>query len=211
MALYRPALLRAAEACGVQPDEPALARSGEILARHNTRIYPRTVEIGAGRIFSEVFASWDLAQLEQLTAAIEAFFGFFQQRLVSYPESVAVLDGLRQAGFHTGILTDVPYGMPRTFVESDLRAAGLESKVDILLTSVEVGSRKPAPAGFSALAQALGVQTSELCYVGNEQKDITGALAVGAVAVLVDRESRRPGWSQTHTIRDLSELRGLLS
>jgi putative hydrolase of the HAD superfamily len=96
--------------------------------------------------------------------------------------------------------------MPRSFVQADLAAAGLSEHVDLLLTSLEAGWRKPHPEAFQALATALGAQVSDLVYVGNEQKDVQGVHAAGGKAVLIDREGRRPDWGQDRTISSLLEL-----
>lgn len=211
-ALYAPALARVAAVCNVQPDAVAYTQAEAILALHNTRLHPRTIEIGAERIFTEILTTWAVPAVERkLPAALAAFFTFFQQRLTAYIESAAVLTALRARGVPLGALTDVPYGMPRSFVENDLHLSGLAPLLEVVLTSVEVGERKPAPAGFHALAAALHTPTTALWYVGNEEKDIVGSRAAGATAVLIDRENRQPRWGQAHTIRDLRELPALLT
>jgi putative hydrolase of the HAD superfamily len=209
-ALYPAALGSVARRLKAAPTPAQLNDAGHILARYNTRLHPRTREIAAGEIFREVLAAWRLPP-NPAHAALEAFFGFFQQRMTPYPETLSVLRDLRALGARLGVLTDVPYGMPRALVERDLAGANLTALVDELLTSVEVGWRKPEPAGFRALAAKLGVAANELWLVGNEEKDIAGALTAGARAVLVDRENRRPNWGQAHTIRRLSELPVMLS
>lgn len=211
VSLYRPALARVALACGVAPGIPAFERAEQILSRFNTRLHPRAGEVPAETIFREVLSTWGVDDEPAIGAAIAAFFGFFQQRVIAYPESAELLSRLRQEGIRVGALTDVPYGMPRTFVEKDLRAVKLESLIDPWLTSVEVGFRKPADAGFHLLARGLGVTGENLWFVGNEEKDMAGAVAAGATAVLIDRERRNPRWGQHHTIRSLSELIELIT
>lgn len=207
-ALYPAALQRVADQIRVTPTKAQLDQAALVLARYNTRLHARRKEISAAEIFREVLAPWNL-DLASLTAAPEAFFGFFQQRMSSYPETAVVLQALRTRGIRVGVLTDVPYGMPRALVERDLAGAGFTHLVDELLTSVEVGWRKPDPAGFRALATRLGVRESEWWFVGNEEKDIAGALAAGATPVLVDREGRRPTWGQTFTVKNLREIPAL--
>ena len=109
----------------------------------------------------------------------------------------------------TGVLTDAPYGMPRNLVLEDL--TGLRSYLDAVVTSVEAGYRKPHVAGFQMLAAALGVPVRNMIYVGNERKDIEGALSAGAVAVLIDRDQQGPNWDQDHTIDTMLDLRGILT
>ena len=102
---YTEALTAVWEACGCgrtssangsdrttmrSPSEAELSRAATVLARYNTRLNPRTVEVpAAARIFSEVLACWDWgrpsAGSEQepsgktISLAEEAFFGLFQQ------------------------------------------------------------------------------------------------------------------------------------
>lgn len=205
-ALYPAALAQTAGHCGLIIRQSEISAAATILTRYNTRLNPRTDEFPAQQIFREILAAWPGASQTLLESAIEAFFSFFQQRVVAYPESSSVLRNLRQHGLRTGALTDAPYGMPRRFVQEDLAGTGLEPHLDAWLTSVEVGHRKPHPAGFAALAKALGIEIAELCYVGNEEKDIRGAKSAGAKAILVDRERMAPDWGQNHTVCDLNEL-----
>lgn len=210
VSLYPVALERVAASCGATLTAEQFAAAAEVLSRFNTRLHPRPEEIPADVIFTEVLSLWRLPSAPHVAAAVEAFFGFFQQRLQNYPETAEALAALRARGIRTGVLTDVPYGMPRTFVQRDLADAKLEGAVDFLLTSVEVGWRKPEPAGFLALARELEVEPGELWFVGNEEKDIVGALAAGATAVLIDREGKAPRWGQQHTLHDLRALAGLI-
>lgn len=207
---YRAALASVATRCAAHPEPAGFAHAADILARHNTRLHPRRHEVGAEDIFREILAAWSLDPAPHLAGAIAAFFEFFQQHLAAYPESAEVLGQLRTRGIRTGVLTDVPYGMPRPFVQRDLDGAGLNALLDAVLTSVDVGWRKPESAGFRALALRLGVPIDWLWYVGNEEKDVIGARGAGAISVLIDREDRRPQWGQHYTLRSLRELPALL-
>lgn len=186
-------------------DAESIVSAEVILARHNTRLNPRTREISAETIFDEILAAWRWPS-ETKVNAIEAFFGFFQQRLVAYPETREVLKALRKRGVRIGVLTDVPYGMPRYLVERDLAEAGLSDCVDVLMTSVDVAHRKPAPEGFLAMAKSLQVPVASLVYVGNEPKDIAGPKAASARAVLIARDGKRPVLGQDATIAGLADL-----
>jgi putative hydrolase of the HAD superfamily len=209
-ALYPQALAHVAQHCALPlgPDETRAAE--EILKRYNTRLHPRTKETTAQIIFAEIVSRWPVAAADRSDEIIAAFFAFFQQRVVTYSDTVPTLTALRTQGVPVGMLTDAPYGMPRDFVQRDLAAVAIAGLLDTWLTSVDVGWRKPEPVGFRALASSLGTTVEQLCFIGNEEKDVRGALAAGAIAVLVDRERKRPDWGQHHTIRDLSELPALL-
>lgn len=209
-ARYPDALAAVAKSCQAQPTAAQTARAKEILTQHNTRIVPRTKEIAAEKIFASILDAWELDAAHHSVAAIESFFSFFQQHLSTYPETVPVLKALRTRGFPTGILTDVPYGMPQTFVQRDIAGAGIAGLFDILLTSVEVGLRKPEPAGYHELARRLGVAPYEMLFVGNEPKDVIGAKRAGAWAALIDRNGTAPKQGQDFTLSTLTDLEEIL-
>jgi putative hydrolase of the HAD superfamily len=208
--LYAEALGHVAVRCEINLQARAITDAVAVLARHNTRLHPRREEISARAIFSRILALWELPVKHHLDSTLETFFGFFQQRLHVYPETEEVLTVVRDRGLRVGVLTDVPYGMPREFVERDLAGAKLSGLVDVLLTSVEVGWRKPEPVGFQTLAHKLQVAAVDLWFVGNEQKDIAGARAVGATTVLIDRDGHAPTWGQHYTVRNLHEIIALI-
>lgn len=209
--LYSQALLRVADACHAKLTPEQLEAAEQVLKQHNTRIFPRSHEVTAAEILSNVLRAWELTNDPHLPAAVETFFTFFQQRMDVYPDTIPALASLRQRGARVGILTDVPYGMPRTFVRRDLAGAGISDLIDALLTSVEVGVRKPEPAGYLALASRLGVAPREMLYVGNEPKDVIGACRAGVVAVLLDRTGHGGSHGQQFTVATLSNISDLVS
>lgn len=211
VSLYPKALLCVANACNAKPTPEQFTAAEQILKLHNTRIFPRSQEVTAEEILSGVLRAWDLADAQHLPAAVETFFTFFQQRMDVYPDTIPALASLRQRGVPVAILTDVPYGMPRTFVQRDLESAGISDLIDVLLTSVEVGVRKPEPAGYLALASRLGVAPCEMLYVGNEPKDVIGACRAGITAVLLDRTGNGGSHGQQFTISTLAGLGRLSS
>jgi putative hydrolase of the HAD superfamily len=204
-----PAALAAVARVGGHDLTPERLQSGtSVLLRYNTRRTPRRGdrEYAAEQIFRELLAAWG-SSLEFLTPSIAAFFDHFRQTLRAFPESAVVLATLHELGVPTGLLTDVPYGMPQNLLLADLSQAGLSIPDDRLLTSTMVGYRKPQPAGFRALARALGVSCDRLMYVGNERKDVDGGNAAGCQTVLLWRsDDEAPVWGQTFTIRSLEEL-----
>jgi len=210
VSLYPEALRCVAKACKVAPASGQFDAAAQVLSRYNTRIVPRTNEVTAEEILSLVFRSWDHDAIADLPGAIEAFFTFFQQNMCAYPETATVLAALRQQSIPTGILTDVPYGMPRAFVQRDLDGAGISRCFDALLTSVEVGVRKPETAGYLALASRLGIAPQEILYVGNEPKDVIGASRAGVVAVFLDRTGSGGKHGQDFTIPTLLGIRDIL-
>jgi putative hydrolase of the HAD superfamily len=205
---YREALTQAAETCQLTFDDHAMALAESILARYNTRLNPRSKEVSAAQIFTEILNAADLP-LQHLDPVRHAFFRFFQRKALVYEDAIPTLQWLHQKNLKLGILTDVPYGMDRFFVEQDMVSFSLY--VDLLLTSVDVGIRKPEPGGYLELAHRLGVLPSEMAYVGNEPKDIEGAKQAGMLAILVNRTGRQSLAGQDLEISSLCELQAVLS
>jgi putative hydrolase of the HAD superfamily len=185
-----------------------------VLTRYNTRSNPRTREIASSDIvFEEILRLWgvvDAGDSAVLGRAGRSFFRYFQKDAVAYPDAPPALEALRAAGVPIGLLSDVPYGMDRALLDEDLTAVGLGSGIDVVLTSVDVGWRKPETSGFEMLAKRLGVPADDMVYVGNERKDIEGANAAGMVSVLIDRAGAAPSWGQRYRITSLRELPTLI-
>ena len=114
------------------------------------------------------------------------------------------LHDLTRHGVRVGVLTDVPYGRPRGFVERDL--APIAEYLDATFMSVEVGCRKPHPSGYLMLAEWLGVEPFDMAHIGNEEQGIVGANEAGMFSVLIDRTGERSDFGQRRTTASLQEL-----
>jgi putative hydrolase of the HAD superfamily len=147
---------------------------------------------------------------EHVEAAVDAFFGYVRKDLVAYPDAARVLRELKSRGYRVGALTNVPYGMPHHVIQEDLEQTGLAPLLDAMVTSADVGERKPSPQPYRWLAGMLGVDTTQMAYVGNKDTDMEGALSVGAVGVLIDRVYKPSDYGQTATVAELSGLLDLL-
>jgi len=201
---YPRALTEVGHACGRSVSADDLSSAEAILLRYNTRESPRLEEVSAEAIFSAILRGWSVPD-RFLPDAIDAFFAFFRRKSFRYPDVDGCLKALRSIRVPVGVLTDVPYGMPKRFVQQDLASAGLAGMFDCVLTSVDVGFRKPHAKGFMALAKALNRAPARMIYVGNEKKDVEGARSAGLVAVLLDREGGAE-YGQHHALSTLAEL-----
>ncbi len=206
--LYQEALAQVAKICLYQGGKEALDQAGSILAKYNTRLYPRTSEVSADTIFGEVLMAWGIADHLLLNVAKRAFFSFFQRTMLTYVDTLPTLQTLKAKGIKIGILTDVPYGMEREYVEHDLQS--IAEYIDVFITSVEAGYRKPDAHGYLELARRLDVQPDMMIFVGNEEKDIVGANNAGMLSVLLDREGKNISYGETWKISSLAELSTLL-
>lgn len=201
--LYREALIEIMDAINIPCTEERIHYAEHVLSLYNTRINPRDYEIKDTEIFNAVLAKWG-ADSRNVGQAIHVFFSFFQQRSKVYEDTVSMLKELKRKNIRIGILTDVPYGMSKPYVQRDI--GPIREYIDVLLSSVDVGYRKPRTEGFAQLARELGTAVDQMIYVGNEQKDITGANQSGAVSVLINREQQAVDWGQRITILSLSEV-----
>jgi putative hydrolase of the HAD superfamily len=176
----------------------------EILSKYNTRMNYREVEVSSNQIFSEMLEAWNLNKDSYLSKIKKAFYSYFQRTSHLYDDTVITLENLKKQGVRIGILTDVPYGMDRDYVLNDIEA--FKGYIDVLLTSVDVGFRKPNKQGYSDLLNNLDVAANEMVFVGDEQKDILGANSMGIYSVLINRTSTIKEYGQRKMISSLKEL-----
>lgn len=205
--LYEPALKHIFEKCETSLSDKDIQMAAAILMKYNTRENLRQNEVSSKTIFTEILDSLNLPH-DMLDAARESFYSFFQSDAVCYDDVVDTLRYFRAAGVKIGALTDVAYGMDNSFSLKDI--AIIHNYFDIVLTSVDVGFRKPNAAGYLALLKAFDASPSQMIYVGDEQKDMVGANALGIVSVLIDRNGTSPDWGQMYTVQSLLDIRDLI-
>ncbi|TQK30520.1 HAD-IA family hydrolase [Arthrobacter sp. SLBN-53] len=96
-----------------------------------------------------------------------------------YPDTAAVLNGLRGNGIKTAVVSNIAFDL-----RPALAAAG--TGADEYVLSFEVGAVKPDPAIFSTALARLGVDAEETLMVGDSEEADGGARAVGCAFALVD-------------------------
>lgn len=207
---YRRALIKIMNDLGANINDKhdkLLNKAEDILSRYNTRINPRDYEVTDMHIFNDIFNVWGLDK-QYIPQAINVFFGFFQQESKVYEDTKDILKALKEKNVRVGILTDVPYGMNKTLVLRDIEP--IKEYIDAIITSVDVGYRKPRIEGFKRLAKELKTEENKMIYVGNELKDITGANCAGMRSVLINRSGESVNWNQDINIKNLTELLRLM-
>lgn len=201
--LYEPALRKVFEECGMAYSGEKIKNGEAILTKYNTRVNYRETEVKADTIFGELLGEWGM-EGSMLYRAKSAFYSFFQAEAVPYPDTLELLAELKREGIRIGILTDVAYGMDNEFSLKDI--SGLMDYVDVCLTSVDVGFRKPHEAGFRQLMSDLDAAPDEMLFVGDEEKDIKGANQIGMGSVLIDRSHAPKLFGQRYSISQLIHL-----
>ncbi len=104
-----------------------------------------------------------------------------------YPETVPVLEALRDAGYRMGLVSNTPWGTPDYLWEKQIDRFGLSGFFEVRLFSSGIGFQKPDTRIFRAALRAMGASPEEALFVGDEpQADIDGARRAGlATAWLV--------------------------
>lgn len=101
---------------------------------------------------------------------------------IKYPFTESTLIKLRQMGLKLGILTN---GESR-LQQNKLKLLNLESFVDEIVISGDVGAQKPDPLPFKIISDKLKILPHELLYVGdNPLNDVEGSRNAGFVPVWV--------------------------
>ncbi|MBD5157572.1 MAG: HAD family hydrolase [Butyrivibrio sp.] len=178
----------------------------EVLLKYNTRVNYREWETTSDCIFNEILKRWGLQT--DLYTLKSGFYSFFKADAEPYPETVDTMKKLKQNGIKIGILTDVAYGMDNEFSLADISV--LSDFIDVSVTSVDVGYRKPNSAGYLKLLNSLGVYPDEMIFIGDEEKDIIGAKKLGIVSALINRSKEIKDFGQDYTLESLSGIFSVL-
>jgi putative hydrolase of the HAD superfamily len=127
-------------------------------------------------------------------------------------EVISVLEGLRGAGYRTGLVSNVSL-LPHLMRE-DLHRLGIGRHLDETVFSSETGVRKPDPRIFSEALERIGTAAADTVFVGDRLlDDVSGAHAVGMRAVQTRqfRQEHDPDVMPDAVIDHLRELPGVLS
>ncbi len=204
--LYRSGLEQAAAAANITLSEDMISAATDVLLKYNTRVNYREWETTSDCIFKEILKKWELhTDLYTLKAG---FYSFFKADAEPYPETIDTMEKLKQNGIKIGILTDVAYGMDNEFSLEDI--AVLADFIDVSITSVDVGYRKPNSAGYLKLLDSLKVTPYEMLFIGDEEKDINGAKKLGMISALINRSKETKDFGQDYTLDSLSGIFSVL-
>jgi putative hydrolase of the HAD superfamily len=116
-----------------------------------------------------------------------------KQVLAEEDDGVKFFDGVRQTlidlknlGFYLGIVTDT--ANPISIKLGWFEQGGFEHVWDSIISSQEVGVRKPDPGIYRAALRQLGVTADQAVFVGHKMTELDGAKAVGMVTVAFNYE-----------------------
>ena len=208
--------LRATEPVfGVWTDE-------ELLRRHSVELEAMHLEVLAGR------QSIDDARAERFRRLFEAAAGqaaphgraaelarcyrsAYEGAWHAVPGSIALLTALRAAGFSIAIVTNNIVAEQQL----KLRHCGLDSLIDALITSEEVGAAKPDVRIFEAALERLNLAAEQVVMIGDAwHTDIAGAIAAGIRPIWLNRRNQSspdPGVSEMRSFEPIAEALALIT
>jgi putative hydrolase of the HAD superfamily len=107
---------------------------------------------------------------------------------VRYLPGIEALVGELASEYRLAVVTNT---QDTILVPSHLEAMGLTSQFEAVITSVEVGWRKPHPTIYSTVLEALQVSASSAVFVGDTfGPDFLGPEQAGIMAFLIDPQHR---------------------
>ncbi len=133
----------------------------------------------------------------------------FKKVAVKFDFTNPMLDSLRESGILTGLITN-----GRHEVQSEkLKMLELTDKFDKVIISGDTPYGKPDKEIFLMMADGLGIDISEMMYVGDHPKlDVDGSRRAGCTAVWVKTtgtwifpEIEKPEW-QVETVAEIPEI-----
>jgi 2-haloacid dehalogenase len=129
--------------------------------------------------------------------------------LDAFPEVPDTLTRLRQAGLRTAILSN---GSPR-MLDAVVKAAGLKSLLDAVLSVEDVGVYKPHPKVYQLAVDRLGIPAAAIAFQSSNAWDAYAASAFGMQVVWCNRYGQRPErlpGVPARTVKSLAELPALV-
>jgi putative hydrolase of the HAD superfamily len=114
-----------------------------------------------------------------------------------FPDAVATLGALREAGIRTAVCSNWGWDLAEA-----ISACGLTGLIDVQVTSAQAGYRKPHPRIFELALERLDVPAGEVMFVGdNWSADVEGAKSAGMRVLHVVR----PGVAATGAVQPVPD------
>lgn len=195
----------AAEAMGLSVGEGQIRQAADALKEYNPRINYREEELTPEFIFQQCTKMWHSELVPGRCA--ELFYSGLKLKGKIYEDTIPTLIQLKKAGYRTAALTDLPTAMPDACFKTSVQ--GILPYLDHYVSSQTCGRRKPDPEGIADIAGRFSVPVSEICFVGDEDKDKETARRAGCFFIKIRRSETGPG-GQENEISTLAELLSIL-
>ena len=126
-------------------------------------------------------------------------------RFRAFEDAAPALAALRARGARLAVVSNWDVSLHEV-----LELTGLAGSFDVVLTSAQEGTQKPAPGLFlRALERLGGIAPVDAVHVGDDLvADVAGARAAGIEPLLLDRDCAARGVGGVRVIRTLAEVPG---
>lgn len=166
--------------------QEAVEKSFHMLKEFNPRINYREVEYSAEYIFTKILEPWHMDIPVQ--SCIETFWSGLQLNAEIYPETISVLQKLKEKGYIIATLTDLPSAMPDDIFRRDI--SNLLGYFDYYVSSSVVGYRKPNCKGLQLISDKFATPITKLIFVGDEEKDKRTAMNANCKFIWIQRTEK---------------------
>ncbi|MDD4923372.1 MAG: HAD family hydrolase [Dehalococcoidales bacterium] len=107
----------------------------------------------------------------------------FKYEMVIYEDVIPTLTEIKNRELITGLVSNADRDMTAM-----LERLQLNTLLDVIVTSQEVGFTKPHRQIFEAVVDRAGIKAEEAIYIGDQYKiDVLGAINAGMSGILLDR------------------------
>ncbi len=173
---------------------PVRARNAQEQQRVYAR-YQQTVlkEVGVDTTNNPELLAKVLARQQTLSASMH---------FVLFDDVKPAMKALKERKTIIGVLTNLDQDMGPLS-----KGLGLDSYVDLFVTSGEIGADKPKPPIFLAALKKANVLPEEAIHIGDQYNvDVLGARGVGIKALLLDRHNYATDIKDCPRLRSLTEI-----
>ncbi|UCH51653.1 MAG: HAD family hydrolase [Chloroflexota bacterium] len=147
----------------------------------------RYPEIDLEIVFRNILQKEGLDNPFLIESCCKLFRVLSREQFQLFPDSLPVLEEMRQKGYQLGIVSDAQ----KVFCLDEGRMLGINPFFSRVIMSTHLGFRKPDPRIFMVACTLLGILPIEAVYIGNDlETDIGGAKGAGMQAILLDRQGR---------------------
>jgi HAD superfamily hydrolase (TIGR01509 family) len=223
----------AASPAASRPIQAMIFDAGDILYHRPRRYQKLTAFLGSQGIDASIIAGEDVKLLEQQAfkgqisrdqyrEALLRLYGVVQPgqiekgKLVLDEEDkdIVFFDGVRETlhalkngGFLLGIITDTAVSISEKL--NWFERGGFAEVWDSIISSKEIGIRKPDPRIFQAALKQLGISASRAVFVGHKKTELDGARAIGMKTAAYNHEKDASADYYIGQLADLLDLQSV--
>jgi len=182
----------------------------DISSEASRRSQQESVEIPIDKIFARVLKELNLPADDRLLIEMEkVYYRIPKNRWILFNDTRETLQKLSARNFKLALVSNV---RSDRFVRELVKEVNIERYFDVIITSAQLGIRKPRPQLFLEALKELKVRPDQAAIVGDTlTTDIQGGAALGMKTILINRNRTEVSAPKPDaTIGNLSELLGVL-